>query len=103
MQALDLIRRILVVSGLCLQDSNNPTHGRLTNYVIVALLTGFLLITMEFIGSHFDDHEEALYAFMQFVTFFTVWTCYICFANQKQLTFEFLVNLQETVESYREY
>lgn len=103
MEALSLIRRILVILGLCLKDSVNPNDGRVMNCTIVLLLTGFLLITLEFILSHFDETADALYAIMQFVTFFTVWTCYICFANQKHLTFEFLTNQQKIVDNYCKY
>lgn len=103
MKTLVLIRRILVVSGLCLDNSNNPHYGRFTNCVVFGLLTGFLMITFEFIYNHFEDRENALYALMQFVTFFTVWTCYICFANQKQRTYEFFENLQKIADNYRKY
>lgn len=103
MKTLVLIRRILVVFGLCLDDSNNPHYGRFTNCVIFSLLTGFLMITFEYIYTHFDDRANALYAIMQFVTFATVWTCYICFANQKQLTYEFFENLQEITDKYRKF
>lgn len=103
MQALALIRRILVVFGLCVEDSAKPNQGRFTNCVIFGLLTGFLAITFDFIVTNFDDRENALYAIMQFVTFATVWTCYICFANQKHLVFEFLTNLQVIVDTYRKY
>lgn len=100
MEVLALIKRILVVIGLCLKDSTNPNHGRITNCTIFGMLTGFLMITFDFILTHFDDRENALYAIMQFVTFATVWTCYICFANQKHLTFEFLTNIQDIVDNY---
>lgn len=103
MEALVLIRKILVTLGLCIKDSNSPHYGRATNYIIFALLTGFLMITFDYIVTHFDDRENALYAIMQFVTFATVWTCYICFANQKHLTFQFLNNIQEFVENYRKF
>lgn len=101
MQSLELVRRILLILGLCLEDSSKPNQGRFTNCVIFGLLTGFLMITVDFILTNFDDRANALYAIMQFVTFSTVWTCYICFANQKHLTFEFLTNLQEIVDNYR--
>lgn len=100
MEALALVRKILVVLGLCIKDSENPTYGRSTNCIIFALLTGFLMITVDYIVTHFDDRENALYAIMQFVTFATVWTCYVCSANQKHLTFEFLNNIQEFVDNY---
>lgn len=103
METLSLIRRILVILGLCIKHSDNPTYGRGTNYIIFALLTGFLMITFEYIITHFDDRANALYAIMQFVTFATVWTCYICFANQKHLTFAFFKNIQEFVDNYREF
>lgn len=104
MQPLALIRRILQTLGLCTKDQYNPHYGRFTNYVIVCLLTGFLLITLEFIFSHFnEDRANALYAIMQFVTFFTVLTCYICFANHKHQTFQFLIVLQDIVDDYRKY
>lgn len=103
MKILVLIRRILVVFGLCLDDSNNPHYGRFRNWVIVGLLTGFLMITFEYVCTHMDDRQNGLYAIMQFITFFTVWTCYICFANQKQLTYEFLENLQLIVDGYSEF
>lgn len=101
METLALARKSLEVFGLYLKDSNNKNYGRFTNCTVVVLLTGFLMITIEFILSHSDDTADALYAIMQFVTFSTVWTCYICFANQKHLTFEFLRNLQEIVDDYR--
>lgn len=101
MQSLALIRRILEIIGLCLKDSHNRTYGRVTNYVISLLLTGFLMITFEYILTHFDDRANGLYAVMQFITFFTVWTCYISFANQKQFTFDFVTKLQEIVENFR--
>lgn len=103
MKTLVLIRRILVVCGLCLDDSSNPHYGRPTNCIIVVLLTGFLAITFEYIYTHFYDIENFLYAIMQFVTFFTVWTCYICFANQKQLVYDFFENLQKIVDGYCEF
>lgn len=104
MEALALIRRLLLLLGLCLKDSNHPKSGRFINLLIVSLLTGFLGITLHFILTHFDeDRENALYAIMQFVTFFTVWTCYICFANQKHLTFEYINNLQKIVNDYCKY
>lgn len=62
------------------------------------------MITIEFIISHFDeDRANALYAIMQFVTFFTVWTCYICFAKQKHLTFDFLTNMHDIVDNYSKF
>lgn len=100
MQALSLIRRCLVIVGLCLKSKTNPHHGYILNWIIMSLLTGFLMITLEFILTHFDDHEDLLYAIMQFVTFVTVWTCYVCFAKQKSKAFRFLEELQEIVDKY---
>lgn len=61
------------------------------------------MITLEFIWTHFDETADALFAIMQFVAFSSVLTCYICFANQKHLTFELVTNLQAIVDNYRKY
>lgn len=103
MQVLSLSHRILVILGLCIKNRQNPNYGRLINVVIFILLTCFLMITFDYILSHFDDRANALYAIMQFITFATVWTCYVSFANQKHITFEFLNEMQEIVDRYRKY
>lgn len=103
MQVLKLIHRCLIILGLCSEPGQSSSYGYTMNWIIVSLLTGFLMITVDYILTHFDDHANALYAIMQFVTFVTVWTCYICFANQKTKTAHFFEELQETVDDYREY
>lgn len=103
MKVLALINRILETLGLCLKDFDHPNYGRITNYSIVLSLTGMLMITIEFISTHFDNAGDTLYAIMQLVTFVTVSICYICFANQKHLTFEVIMNLQEIVDNYSKY
>lgn len=100
MQSLALIHRFLLILGLCPKDEHHPNDGIAMNCIIVALLTGFLMITLEFIFTHLDNTEEFLYAIMQFVTFVTVWTCYICFAMQKRSTHLFFNNLQAIVNDY---
>lgn len=102
MQALGLIRRFLIVLGLCIKDDDHPHDGIITNCIIMSLLTGFLMITIDFIVTHSDEVEDFLYAIMQCVTFVTVWTCYICFAQQKRSTFLFFKQFQETVDDYGE-
>lgn len=103
MQSLSLIKRILQILGLCPKDSNNSNYGRFMNSAIIILFVVFLLITVEYILSHIDDINVAIYALMQFVSFSTAWTCYMSFANQKHLTFKFLINLQKIVDDYSKY
>lgn len=101
MQVLALNRRILLAFGLCIKDSNNPHYGRFINYGIFVILACFLMITTEYISSHFDDRTDAIYALMQFVSFLSAWACYPCFANQKCQTFKVLNNIQEIANDYR--
>lgn len=101
MEVLQLIRRCLIILGLCITEEENPNYGFTTNCAIVGLLTGFLMITVDFIITHFDDRADCIYAIMQFVTFLTVWTCYICFAVQKTATFHFINEVQDAADQYR--
>lgn len=97
MIVLKLIHRCLTILGLCVEPSCNEIYASIVNYIITSFVTGFLLITVEFIFTHFDDRANALYALMQFVTFVTVWTCYICFAKKKRATFQFIGEMQRIV------
>lgn len=101
MKTLKLIRQCLTVLGLC-SKSKNSSYDIFMNWTIVCLLTAFLMITFEYIVTHFDDHANVLYAIMQFVTFVTVWTCYICFAMEKSATFQFNEELQLIADDYGE-
>lgn len=95
-----LLRRLLGVLGLYIRSESHPHDGIVTNWIIVSLLTGFLMITFDFILTHWDELEEFLYAIMQFVTFVTVYTCYICFALEKRATFQLFEKFEIIANDY---
>lgn len=102
MQELRLIRKLLVLLGLCL-DPEHQARQLLLNGSITGLLIGFLCITMEFILTHTDDMADLMYAVMQFITFVTVTTCYVCFSMRKVETLNFFEKVHSIVNANRKF